>query len=100
MEFSRQEYWGELSFPALGVAGIEPVFLVAPAFFITAPPGKPSSEINDSINLISYLFIRRASLGVLASLCEKYGTDLESYSISKKSLQDTCSPAWLLLSMM
>ena len=58
MEFSRQEYWGELSFPTLGVAGIDPVFLVSPAFFITAPPGKPSSEINDSINLISYLFIR------------------------------------------
>ena len=58
MEFSGQEYWGELSFPTPGVAGIDPVFLVSPAFFITAPPGKPSSEINDSTNLISYLFIR------------------------------------------
>ena len=58
MEFSRQEYWGELSFPTLGVAGIEPVFLVSPAIFITIPPGKPSSEINGSINLISYLFRR------------------------------------------
>ena len=48
MEFSSQEYWSGLSFPAPGDlphTGIEPMSLVSPAladrFFTTAPPGKP-----------------------------------------------------------
>ena len=48
IEFSRQEYWIELSFPTPGDllnAGVKPVSLVFPAlagrFFTTALPGKP-----------------------------------------------------------
>ena len=48
MEFSRQEYWTELSFPSPGDLpdpGIEPVSLTTPAladgFFATVPPEKP-----------------------------------------------------------
>ena len=48
MEFSSQEYWSGLSFPAPGDlphTGIEPMSLVSPAladrFFTTEPPGKP-----------------------------------------------------------
>ena len=47
MEFSRQEYWSELPFPAPGhlqYPGIEPASFVsavlAGRFFTTAPPGK------------------------------------------------------------
>ena len=47
MEFSSQEYWSGLSFPAPGDlphTGIEPMSLVSPAladrFFTTAPPRK------------------------------------------------------------
>ena len=52
MEFSRQEYWSGLPFPAPGDLlnpGIEPVSSEAPAsageFFIMVPPGKPSLSI-------------------------------------------------------
>ena len=48
MEFSRQEYWSGLPFPAPGDlpdSGIEPVSPVSPAlaamFFTTVPLGKP-----------------------------------------------------------
>ena len=48
MEFSRQEYWSRLPFPALGDLsdpGIKLMSLGSPAlmgrFFTTAPPGKP-----------------------------------------------------------
>ena len=48
MEFSRQEYWSRLPFPALGDLsdpGIKPMSLGSPAlmgrFFTTVPPGKP-----------------------------------------------------------
>ena len=51
MEFSRQEFWSRLPFPAPGDLpdpGIEPASLVSPAlaarFFTTVPPGK--SQIN------------------------------------------------------
>ena len=47
MEFSRQEFWNGLPFPAPGDlpnSGIEPVSPVSPSstdgFFTTAPPGK------------------------------------------------------------
>ena len=49
MEFSRQEHWSELPFPAAGNLpdpGIEPVSAaLAGGFFITEPPGKPSSIV-------------------------------------------------------
>ena len=48
MEFSRQEYWSGLPFPAPGDLpnpGIEPVSpgspVLAGGFFTTEPPGKP-----------------------------------------------------------
>ena len=45
MEFSRQEYWSGLPFPALGDLpnpGIQPVSpVLAGGFFTTEPPGKP-----------------------------------------------------------
>ena len=48
VEFSRQEYWSGLPFPAPGNLpdpGVEPMSLASPAlageFFTTAPPGKP-----------------------------------------------------------
>ena len=48
MEFSRQEYWSELSFPSPGDLPdprIEPMSLASPAlagrFLTTAPSGKP-----------------------------------------------------------
>ena len=48
MEFSRQEYWRRLPFPAPGNLpdpGLEPESPVSPAlagqFFTTGPPGKP-----------------------------------------------------------
>lgn len=48
MEFSRQEYWSRLPFPALGDLsdpGIKLMSLGSPAlmgrFFTTVPPGKP-----------------------------------------------------------
>ena len=47
LEFSRQEYWSGLPFPAPGALpdqGIEPVSPASPTlasrFFTTAPPGK------------------------------------------------------------
>ena len=47
MEFSRQEYWSGLPFPAPGdlpIPGIKPESLASPAlaggFFTNAPPGK------------------------------------------------------------
>ena len=50
MEYSRQEYWSRLPFPAPGdlpYSGIEPTSLVSPALtgrsFATALPGKPTS---------------------------------------------------------
>ena len=50
MGFSRQEYWGRLSFPSPGDLpdpGIKPAFPATPAlaggFFTTEPPGKPIS---------------------------------------------------------
>ena len=52
MEFSRQEYWSTLPFPApedLRDPGIKPVSLVSPAlagrFFTTEPPGKPGNHV-------------------------------------------------------
>ena len=54
MEFSRQEYWSGLPFPApwdLPDPGIEPTSPVSPAlaggFFTTEPPGKPTYECSD-----------------------------------------------------
>ena len=48
MEFSRQEYWSELTFPTPGYlldTGIEPMSPASPAvagrFFISDSPGKP-----------------------------------------------------------
>ena len=44
MEFSRQEYWSELSFPPLGDLPNPGIELASPAlaggFFTTEPPGK------------------------------------------------------------
>ena len=48
MGFPRQEYWSGLSFPPPGdlpTSGINPVSpALAGGFFITEPPGKPSSK--------------------------------------------------------
>ena len=64
MGFPRQEYWGELSFPAPGDLpdpGIKPMTLVVPAlacgFFTTEPPGKrphlpPPSRNAEGLGLI------------------------------------------------
>ena len=52
VEFSRQEYWSGLPFPAPGdlpAPGVEPMSLSSPAlageFFTTAPPGKPERTL-------------------------------------------------------
>ena len=52
MEFPRQEYWNELSFPSpmvLPRPGVEPESLATPAlaggFFTTEPPGKPTGIV-------------------------------------------------------
>ena len=55
MEFSRQEYWSELSFPSPedppdpGISYIKPASPVSPAlaggFFTTEPLGKPVQEL-------------------------------------------------------
>jgi len=57
MEFSRQEYWSGLPFPAAGDLpnpGIEPESSVSLAlagrFFITATPGKPNTFNRDLKN--------------------------------------------------
>ena len=58
MEFSREEYWSGLPFPAAGDLpdpGIQPASLLSPAlasgFFTTAPPGKP-------LLLLSHMHLR------------------------------------------
>ena len=59
MEFSRQEYWGEMPFPPPGYlpdTGIEPMVPVTPGltgrFFTTEPPKKPHNKDNHSNELI------------------------------------------------
>ena len=52
MEFSRQEYWSGLSFPAVGDLphpGIEPASpALSGRFFTTGPPGKPEFYFSDT----------------------------------------------------
>ena len=50
MEFARQEYWSELSFPSPGdlpIPGAEPASpAVAGRFFNTEPPGKAITKMS------------------------------------------------------
>ena len=66
MEFSRQEYWSELPFPAAGSLPDPGIKHVSPAlaggFFTTEPPGKPSSVVYLSPkSYFLFLFILKSS---------------------------------------
>ena len=60
MEFSRQEYWSGLPFPSPGDLPdpkVKPGYpALADGFFITEPPGKPHSVLDQKI-LISQFFV-------------------------------------------
>ena len=50
VEFSRQEYWSGLPFPAPGHLpdpGMEPIYAaLAGGFFAIEPPGTPTKQVN------------------------------------------------------
>ena len=57
MEFSRQEYWGGLSFPSPGDlldAGIKPV---SPALQVDSLPSKPSVQTDSYENELILFFL-------------------------------------------
>ena len=76
MEFSRQEYWSELSFPSPGDLpdpGIEPMSLASPAlagrFFTVEPPGKPIDQYQNQASDIGTIHRAYSDFIIFTCIC-------------------------------